>query len=51
VKQALDPQGRGRQHLASQGADVLKVEKPGAGDTLRALAPHNSASIGGTSTR
>jgi crotonobetainyl-CoA:carnitine CoA-transferase CaiB-like acyl-CoA transferase len=26
--------------LADLGADVLKVEKPGSGDTLRALAPH-----------
>src|SRR5262249_60219266 len=28
--------------LADLGADVLKVEKPGTGDTLRALAPHKN---------
>lgn len=28
--------------LADYGADVLKVEMPGAGDSLRALAPHKN---------
>jgi crotonobetainyl-CoA:carnitine CoA-transferase CaiB-like acyl-CoA transferase len=28
--------------LADLGADVLKVEKPGTGDSLRALAPHKN---------